>query len=1059
MTKRMILLLALAIASSTQAFNNDWENERMIEKGKMPSRATSYSYENVDDALKNDRALSRMVSLNGDWKFKFTPDSKDRPMNFFVAGFDSSDWGTIPVPSSWELKGHGQPIYTNEKYPYTPDPPFIDRTNPVGSYIRNFEVSKDWENQRIILHFGGVSSAFYVWVNGEQVGYSQGSRLPAEFDITDVVKIGENRLAVQVFRWSDGSYLEDQDMWRLSGIHREVLLLAQPKIALNDYFVKAPADGHLQVRPRILSDALDNSKGCNLSAQLYDAEGNAVLEKLMQSGIHRILNEKYPQRDHLPFGLLEAQVDHPRLWSAEAPYLYTLVFSVTDHKNKLIEARSCKVGFRTIEISDKAEILVNSVPVKMMGVNRHDHDHINGKALTREDYRRDVELMKQFNFNAVRTSHYPNDPYFYEICDEYGIYVMDEANVESHGIRGLLVNNASWHYAVNDRIFRMVERDKNHPSVVSWSLGNETGYGPTHAAAAGWIKDYDSTRFVHYEGAQGIPTHPNFNSQGGWESKDWVLMANPDDPPCVDCISRMYSTVDQLKGLAEADHITRPIVMCEYAHAMGNSLGNMTDYWDLIRSKPNLMGGYIWDWIDQGVLTKNKDGVDYYAYGGDFGDKPNSGNFCMNGVINADRTPGPKTWECKYVFQPVVFEAADLKGRKVKITNRFNFTNLKNYSIHWNLSEEGNVVQQGVLDSIDLPAGQCVDVVIPFQPLVSTKEVWLRLSAHETSAKPWCNAGFEIAKEQFQLAESSLRRDESTVRPLSVKDSPAWIELQGKAFTAKVNKASGELVSYIVNGNEWIKSPLRPAFWRPQTDNDKKGAKTHKLMKYWMELDGKLKTDSVELIKKDDTSSTVIVKKSADKTDLVISYSFNGNGEITVSMDLDADVSLPPMPRIGFTMGISKDFSKTRYFGKGPWENYCDRNAGAEIGLYETPTADMYYEYAMPQENGHRTQTRWIELSDTLRIDGYEPMGFSIWPWSAENIAAAKHPYDLVDQGYFTLNIDHRHMGVGGTDSWSTKALPLEHYQIPAGKQTWSFILAAQSLLQRESKRYPLPSQ
>ncbi len=1035
------ILAVIGLALSARALNSDWENERMIEQGRMSSRATSWSYESAEDALKGDRSKARMLSLNGEWKFQFTPDSKDRPTDFHQAGFDAAGWGTIPVPSSWELKGHGQPIYTNEKYPYTPNPPFIDRTNPVGSYIRDFNVSNDWKDQRIILHFGGVSSAFYVWVNGELAGYSQGSRLPAEFDVTGIVKPGKNRLAVQVFRWSDGSYLEDQDMWRLSGIHREVLLLAQPKIALNDFFVKASADGHIRIRPRILSDALDNSKGWNLSAQLHDADGKPVLENPMTHGLHKILNEKYPQRDNVKFAMMEATLAGPRLWSAEDPYLYTLVFKVTDGSGALREARSCRVGFRTVEISGRGEVLVNGVPVKMMGVNRHDHDHIEGKALTREDYRRDVELMKQFNFNAVRTSHYPNDPFFYELCDEYGLYVMDEANVETHGIRGLLVNNASWHYAVNDRIFRMVERDKNHASIISWSLGNESGCGPIHAAAAAWIREYDPTRFIHYEGAQGDPSHPDYNPRGGFESQQWDFMANPNDPKWVDCISRMYSTVEQLRVLSEAEHITRPIVMCEYSHAMGNSLGNMTDYWDLIRSKPNLMGGYIWDWIDQGVLTVNGDGVEYYAYGGDFGDQPNSRNFCMNGVINSDRTPGPKTFECKYIFQPVAFEAVDLNTGTVKILNRFNFTNLKDYSVRWSLSEEGEVVQQGELKTVDQAAGRSVEVQVPFQALESGREQWLRLSVHETKARPWCDAGFEIAKEQMLVKG----RAASPSRPfagagVSGRESGDSIELKGGSFTAAVDKATGELSSYVVNGEEWIKSPVKPSFWRPQTDNDSK--RTDKVMKHWMDLS--LVTDSVTLEK----PNRVVVKKSAEKTAITIAYTFDVDGRVEVAMDLDADPSLPPMPRLGFTLGVSGGFENTQYYGKGPWENYCDRNAAAEVDVYDSPTAEMFYEYAKPQENGLRTQIRRLELSGTagrLRVDGAEPFSFSIWPWSAENLAAAGHPYDLKDQGFFTLNIDHRHMGVGGQDSWTLNALPLEHYRVPAGRYRWSFVLTPQN--------------
>lgn len=484
--------------------------------------------------------------------------------------------------------------------------------------------------------------------------------------------------------------------------------------------------------------------------------------------------------------------------------------------------------------------------------------------------------------------------------------------------------------------------------------------------------------------------------------------------------------------------------MCEYAHAMGNSLGNMTDYWNLIRSRPNLMGGYIWDWIDQGILTTNKNGAAYYAYGGDFGDQPNSGNFCLNGIVDSDRTPSPKIRECKYIFQPVVFEAVDSAKGVVRVSNRFNFTNLNGYQIRWRLEEEGVSIQQGELEPVELPAGQGREITIPFKPVQSCEEVWLRLSVHEIEDKPWCKAGFEIAKEQFLVRG----RDDSPSRPpaatLVCKETESTIQFRGTAFSARIDKASGELVSYVVDGEEWIKSPMRPAFWRPQTDNDKKGGKTHKLMKYWKDLSAKLSTVSVELTREEDTSAKVTVKKSADKTKLAITYTFHGNGQVDVATELDADPSLPPLPRLGFTMGVSAGFETTRYFGKGPWENYCDRNAAAELGLYEAPTAAMVQEYAMPQENGNRTQTRWIELfgnAGRLRVVGPEPFSFSVWPWSPENLEAAQHTYELVEQGFYTLNVDHKHMGVGGQDSWTQNALPLEHYRVPSGPYVWSFTL------------------
>ncbi|WP_413431155.1 glycoside hydrolase family 2 TIM barrel-domain containing protein [Crateriforma spongiae] len=1045
-------VLCFASTAIAQVFPNDWENERVIEKGKMPPRVTSYSFATAEDALVGDRKESRMTSLNGDWKFKFTPNAEDRPDDFFASDFDVTQWDTLPVPSSWEVKGYGQPIYTNSVYPFKPDPPRIDRENPVGSYVRDFDVDEQWTEDRIILHFGGVSSAFYVWVNGQLAGYSQGSRLPAEFDVTKLVKPGTNRLAVQVFRWSDGSYFEDQDMWRLSGIHREVLLLRQPRTALNDFFVRTDLDDDFQnatlrIRLRILADRLNGWKGWTLSAQLHDASGKAVLDSELKIDVDAIVNERYPQRDNVKFGLMEANVDSPRKWSAEQPYLYTLVFRLTDPDGQLAEARSCKVGFRRIDVSENGELLVNGVAVKLMGVNRHDHDHVHGKALTRADMREDVRLMKRFNFNSVRTSHYPNDPYFYDMCDQFGIYVMDEANLESHGIKGQLVNEPSWHFAVNDRVIRMVERDKNHPSVISWSLGNESGCGPIHAAAAGWIKDYDPSRFIHYEGAQGDPNSPQYNPAGGFESQRWALPANPDDPAYVDCVSRMYTSVDQLRELADANHIHRPIVMCEYAHAMGNSLGNMKEYWDLIRSKPNLMGGYIWDWIDQGLQTTNEAGDRYIAYGGDFGDQPNSNNFCLNGVINSDRTPTPKTQECKYIFQPIVFEAVDLTKGTINVINRFHFNNADDYAIRWSISKDGQTIEEADFGPIDLPAGQAKQITLPYSMPIddSDAEYWLRVSFHETKDRLWCDQGYEIAKEQFQLpTESPASDDPPPSATLEIREQADQYTFVGESFTARIDRTSGALVSYEMDGVQWIQSPLRANFWRPQTDNDRGGAKTHVRQKYWKELGDKLKTQSVRLQSSEPNTAHVTVIQVHDRLRLQIDYRISGDGAIAVTLDLDADETLPNLPRFGVTMGISEVFSASQYFGKGPWENYWDRNSGAEVARHAQPTDDLYFEYAMPQENGYRTETRWLELSgkgQTIRIDGLKPFGFSIWPYSSENIDEARHTYDLVEQGFYTLNLDDRQMGVGGTDSWSPKAMPLEKYRIPAGKRQWSFTI------------------
>ncbi len=687
---KLITLILILFTSTLFAQNKDWEDPTFIAKNKMPARATSYSFKTADDALAGDRDNSRMLSLNGNWKFNFSAKPEDRPADFYKT--DVSGWDDIEVPSCWEMKGYGVPIYKNVGYNFRPNPPFITRDNEVGSYVKTFTVPEDWNNQRLILHFGGVSSAMYVWVNGKKVGYSQGSRLPAEFDITNFVKSGENNVAVEVYRWSDGFYLEDQDHWRMSGLHREVIILAQPKVAIDDFFVRTRLDNNyqdalLQIRPTITRTTPDEINGWTLEAELFSENNEAVLSEPIKKDVKRIVYERYPHRDNVYFGLMEEKIISPEKWSAEKPVLYTLVLSLKDADGNLVEARSSKIGFREVEIKD-GQLLVNGKSIKLYGVNRHDHDHINGKTVSREDLEQDVLLMKRFNFNAVRTSHYPNDAYFYDMCDKYGVYVMDEANIETHGLAGYLTNQSEWHMAFQDRVVRMVERDKNHASIISWSLGNESGCGPNHAAAAGWIKDFDPTRFIHYEGAQGQPEHPDYNRKLGF-------YANPTDPAYVDVISRMYANLELLEGLARSPYINRPIVECEYAHAMGNSLGNFQEYWDLMHSYPNLIGGYIWDWIDQGLVMKDENDKEFFAYGGDHSDEANDNNFCMNGVIASDRTPKPQTWEAKYVMQPLKITAVDLEKGLVRVLSRFSFSNISEYNFKWTLSEDSTEIQSG----------------------------------------------------------------------------------------------------------------------------------------------------------------------------------------------------------------------------------------------------------------------------------------------------------------------------------------------------------------------------
>ena len=668
-----LIMLGLFLQGYSQ--QNDWENPEMIGKNKLPAHNTSISFPNVADAMKVDiKTSSRYKSLNGQWKFAWTPTPESAPPVFYKEDFQDAGWKNISVPGNWELQGYGTAIYTNVEYPFPANPPFLPKDdNPVGYYRTDFELPADWSGMQITLHFGGVTSAFYLWVNGQEVGYSQDSRLPAEFDITPFLKKGKNTMAAKVYRWSDGSYLEDQDHWRLSGIHRDVYLAASPKYQLYDFFVKTKFDHHytsadLQIHAKIKDFGADSPKNWKVEGQLYDDQGKPVLENAMLIDAQRLVKRYWPQRDKVPFADLQATVKNPKLWSAEFPNLYTLVLTLKDDKGTVVESRSNKIGFRDVKIVD-GELLVNRKSVLLYGVNRHDHSQTGGKMISDEIMLKDIMLLKQFNFNAVRTSHYPNNPKWLELCDQYGIYLIDEANIETHGVGGMLTNDPLWHNAFVDRAVRMVERDKNHPSVIIWSLGNESGYGPNHAAMSGWIKDYDDTRYVHYEGAQ----------------SNYGLL----DPPGVDMISRMYSSIDYMVAWANHPDDKRPVIWCEYAHAMGNSLGNFYKFWDAIRANKRMIGAFIWDWTDQGILQTDANGKKYWAYGGDFGDKINSGNFCINGVIGSDQTPKPVTWEVKKIQQPVEIKAASLLRGDLLVTNWHHFTDLSVYDVVWQLEENG----------------------------------------------------------------------------------------------------------------------------------------------------------------------------------------------------------------------------------------------------------------------------------------------------------------------------------------------------------------------------------
>ncbi|MGY6647758.1 glycoside hydrolase family 2 TIM barrel-domain containing protein [Wenyingzhuangia sp. IMCC45574] len=1073
--KKLLALACIALSlHTTQAQKlNDWENPHVNQINKLPARSTFYSFDNKAQALEGNRTTSSLFkSLNGSWKFSWVAKPADEIKGFEKTDFSTAKWKTIDVPSNWEMRGYGTPIYTNSTYPFFSDFPNINHNdNPIGHYVKTFDLNPSWDGKDVILHFGGVSSAFYVWVNGAFVGYSEDTRLPSEFNITKHLKEGKNKIAVKVYRWADGSYMEAQDHWRMSGIEREVFLQAVPKVRLSDFtirtdFDKDYKDALLQIRPVFEANVAQTEKylkkvghfgnaplrtkfdNWTLTAELIDAEGNSINTENMK--LKKSIGEYYPQRDNVYFSLMESKIKAPKQWSSDDPYLYTLVFTLKDDKGNEQQHVSTKVGFREVYIDEKGRFLVNGNMVKMIGVNRHDHNMKNGKTVSRADMEADVKLLKQFNFNAVRTSHYPNDPYFYELCNEYGIYVMDEANLETHGTRGQLSNQPEWGSAYLERAIRMVQRDKNHASVVMWSLGNESGMGPNHAAMASWIKEYDPTRYVHYEGAQGQPAHPDYKKKYFNIGK-----GNPTDPKWVDMISRMYPNPDALQSLIDdtAAIDNRPVVMCEYAHAMGNSVGNMAEYWDVIYKNDRAMGGYIWDWIDQGVLTKTKDGKKYLAYGGDFGDTPNDGSFCINGIIAADRTPKPEIYECKKVNQPVVITAVNALEGKFTILNRHHAVDLSQYNLSWEIIKNGIAVNRGILPSLNTLPTQSEELHIDFKkPRVRAgDEFFITITGSLKESTLWAKKGYAVFKEQFKLdfPTPELKDMRYSKSKILVKDQTSKVTLQTPISKVVINKETGMVDSYEREGISLLASPFTLNFWRAETENDEayRNAKKQQNELVWMQAANNFKVENVTVNKeaKGKVIVTVNGNVTTTNTKVDLTYTFISKGILKVDYTATIAKGQPNTPRVGMSFDIAKQFQNVQYYGKGPQANYADRNTGAFVGLYRANAKRMNYEYIYPEENGNHMGTRWFSLTNSaykgVLVSSEQSINFSVSPYSIENLQAAKHTYELKKRNVFTVNIDAKQTGVGGDNTWSAVAEPHEEYLIKHGTYNYSFYL------------------
>lgn len=1008
MIARCTLILVLFSLLPAYVHANDWEDPSVISRNKLPPTATFWRFDTAAAAKEGGRDDSPYVKLlNGDWKFHWVRTPEERPQDFYKADFDSSGWGEIPVPANWQLHGYGTPIYTNMTYPFDKNPPKIAgrNGNPVGSYLTTFTVSKKWDGRRVEICFDGVESAFYLWVNGQKVGYSQGSRTPARFNITEHLQEGANRLAVQVFRWSDGSYLEDQDFWRLSGIFRDVYLEGLPQSRIRDFEVQTDFDSDYNNATLSVVSHCQTADGvaAELQIELFDADGQSVLKRRGVSGGGEDLSLEH-----------EVQVESPAQWTAETPNLYRLVLTLLEAGgDKVIESTAVNVGFREVEITDGL-LRINGQYVLMMGVNRHEHDPVIGHMMTRESMIEDIEIMKRNNINAVRTCHYPDVPEWYDLCDQYGLYLVDETNIESHGMgygRESLAKDPAWGEAHLDRAKRMVERDKNYPSVVIWSLGNEAGNGVNFMANYDWIKQRDPSRPVQYEQAY-------FRDRN------------------TDIRCPMYARVWDIERYAKGNP-DRPLILCEYAHAMGNSVGNLKKYWDVIREYPHLQGGFIWDWVDQGLIKKNSEGEEYFAYGGDFGDRPNDANFCCNGLVRPDRTPNPSLHEVKKVYQQI---HCGWQDGTLTVQNEYAFQTLEDFDLVWDVEVDGEKVAGGRQRAPKVEPGESAKVKLDFTPpwVKPGQEALLTVRWVLREKASWAPAGQELAFNQFEVSGKETRWNRSTQIATSVSADSDAITLQG-GVQAVVDRESGFIKSLRRGAEDLIAAPLTPNYWRAPTDNDR-GNQMPRRQRVWRRVERSRTLVSLHY----DQPAKVVARWEALDGKLKESavYEMTSTGALSVTWSIEAN-DLPNLPRIGMTTQVSSNLTSAEWYGRGPHETYIDRKTGAAVGRYEMPTSKLHEDYVRPQENGNRSDVRWLSLTGDnvsgLLVVGKPTFDFSIWPYRLRDLRAG-HPYELPDRDTQTLNIDYQQQGVGGDNSWGAR--PHDEYLLKPGEYEYTFLLA-----------------
>lgn len=1041
----LVVISSVIPVSSVAQTYHEWEDNHVLQINREPARAYFLPF--------GERKGDRLLMLNGDWHFRWTKTPDERIVDFYRTDFNDSGWKKLAVPANWEVNGYGTPIYVSAGFPFKIDPPRVttepkkdwttyEERNPTGQYRRSFRVPDSWVGDgsvgccttathgtgQTFLRFEGVQSAFFVWINGKQVGYSQGSMEPSEFNITPYLQKGDNQIAVEVYKYSDGSYLEDQDFWRFGGIHRDVLLYHTPDIRLSDFAVRTvPVEGTndylLQINPKLQVYGKESGAGYKIVASIDGASLSASAEEILDL-THKAsrMNEWYPQRGGRKFARMEARVENVKEWTAETPYLYTLTLALQDSLGNTVEQVEQKVGFRWLAI-ENGQLLVNGKPVRLRGVNRHEHDPQTARVMTEERMQQDIRMMKVANVNAVRLSHYPNVPRWYELCDSAGIYVMDEADCESHGLRGTLASASDWADAFLDRAVRMAERDKNYPSVIFWSLGNESGFGMNHAMMAGWLHTFDPTRFVHYEGAQ-TPYVPAAGSIPEWTEESFPFT----DPACVDVMSRFYPRVKQeylnpgiaegsdkeraenarwehLLSIAERTNDNRPVMTSEYAHCMGNALGNFKEYWDEIYSNPRMLGGFIWDWVDQGIEAPNPtfpEGKEYIGtpidkgailYGGDFGDKPNLKAFCLNGVVRSFREWTPKLAEVAHVYSPVQF--AQHKD-KIYVVNRNHHITLDNYRIAYSVLENGQEKQQGVLTVPHVqPGDSAVITTTKTFRFDRKKDVYLNLMVTDSK-------GQEVITQQFALADNLQ---------------------EGAAFS------SGSSLSSTTRPSGFPTIPLSANFFRAPTDNDTgfgnwlaKDWRTHKL-------------DSPRVVTIFDTHDPVSPKAINIHTNkqrvdqkqyhfakgyitVTTSQNLQDDGSIIITQTYDCHGELPELPRMGMMITLPKAFEQLSWYGRGPWESYPDRKESTRVGQWSSTVSEQYTHYPRPQDSGNHEDCAAVQLmtasGDAFIVEAVDkPFSFSALHYTPQQIAAVKHDFDLHEADATYLYIDCAVLGLG----------------------------------------------